>query len=165
MCCRSLGPEVYVAWKANLLQPDAEGRPTSLHSHHSTRHDVSRKGARFTGASTMSGSRAHTTTSRLPLTSHQAATKIQRFWRKHIDMQVRYVIVLGCCVQVCGRNKFTCGLWKSKFNNVCHDIMIIFSLIFLQARCSSYNSLKTSLDFIAGYNPSTTLTLHLSTIY
>ncbi|XP_067946420.1 protein MFI-like isoform X2 [Watersipora subatra] len=79
---RSLGPELYVAWKANLLQPDVEGRPTSARSHHSTRHDVSRKGARFTGPSRFSESRVQT------MTSHQAASKIQRLWRKHIDMQV-----------------------------------------------------------------------------
>ena len=82
-----LGPEVYVAWRDNLIQKDDNTLPAgSPHSHRSTRHDVSRKSVRYNttpNIHTIEGRE-----NRLPMTSHEAATKIQRFWRRHIDMQV-----------------------------------------------------------------------------
>lgn len=84
---------MYVAWKGNLIHKETEEiRLSSAKSHHSTRHDVSRKSVRYDAnpnIHTIDGRNA-----KLPMTAPQAATKIQRFWRRHIDMQVRsYSIV------------------------------------------------------------------------
>lgn len=83
-----LGPEVYKAWKDNLIPNDTNYIPVrSPGSRKSTRHDVSRKSVRYNTSPNI-----HTIEgreNRLPMTSHEAATKIQRFWRRHIDMQVR----------------------------------------------------------------------------
>ena len=106
-----LGPEVYVAWRDNLIQKDDNTLPAgSPHSHRSTRHDVSRKSVRYNttpNIHTIEGRE-----NRLPMTSHEAATKIQRFWRRHIDMQVSLGgdahLYTSLCVPSSGNQRIAC---------------------------------------------------------
>lgn len=84
---RNLGVELYAAWRDNLSTLLSEEQAPSGH-----RLDVSRKSGRYIDTPVDLVSGAFVSEARTTLTSHQAATKIQRFWRKHIDMQVDLLV-------------------------------------------------------------------------
>lgn len=82
---RKLGLELYVAWRANQIERTNSITPP----HTSVRHDVSRRTERNTSPVVfMSGQPHITKKNKVSLTLSEAATKIQRFWRRHIDIQV-----------------------------------------------------------------------------